>query len=152
MIKVTYIISAFFILSVLLCGNVLSKDNEAKSTQGGKMEKSAVPKIKFSPKENKRNRNPFLSLDDISKIKAEEERKRKLLEKSKQKAAPKKKLTPFERAVRLIELQGIINDQAIVNGDPRKVGDVVFGATIIKIGNSYVIFKVGDKTFTKRLR
>jgi formiminotetrahydrofolate cyclodeaminase len=157
-------ISIFLVFIALFCICVYAKNPAQNEKPAGKAKvkdraegaveskKATVEKVKFLPAEKKRDRNPFLSLADTAKIKAEEERRRRLREKAEQKARPKKKLSPFERARRLVKLQGIINNQAIVNGDPRRVGDVIFGAKIVKIGNSYVVFRVGDKLFTKRLR
>jgi hypothetical protein len=121
------------------------KDKIKQQTDENNISKKAdKKKIEFSPK---KNRNPFLSLADIRKLKTEQERLRKLRQRNK----PKPKLSPFERARKLIKLQGIINRQAIINGNPKREGDVVFGAKIVRMRSNYVRFKIGGKFFTKKL-
>lgn len=151
------ILLLIFVISTYAKNEMPGKGKSSESSSKGvvkttEVKKTAVRKVEFSP-DNKKNkdRNPFLSLGDIAKIKLEKQRQEKLRRIALEKSKPKPKETPLARAKRLIRIQGTINNQVIINGEPKKVGEMVFGAKIIRIDSNSVLFKIGNNYFKKRL-
>ena len=104
----------------------------------------------FDPKSQ---RDPTMSPDDYQKIKDEEDRRREEERLARLAELRKKQVdSPASR----IDLQGIVGNQAIINGEMYTVGQTVKGARIVRIGSDYIICEWKDKgelkRFTKKMQ
>jgi|GEM_PF-4084273 len=101
----------------------------------------------------KKGRNPFLSPDDYARIKAEEERVRQEEERRRLEQEIADKAIADRNKIRSlglpegISLQGLIGDQAIINGRTISIGQSVNDAKLVKVGIDYVILRVGYRNF-----
>lgn len=123
------------------------ESGEEPAAEGGEqaVEASTVtaPISYFSPKGD---RDPTLSPEDYRRIK-EARLQREEAARMQRLAAQRTKKT-FDPA-RLITLQGIIGQSAIVNGEMYTVGQRVKGIKIVKIGTNYIICDYKGKRFRK---
>lgn len=95
------------------------------------------------------DRDPTLSPDDYQRIKdaeaarLEAERQARWAERNRPKAPD---------ITSRLQLQGIVGNAAIINGEMYAVGQSVLGARIIKVGSNYVIVEHKGKKFRKVLQ
>ena len=100
----------------------------------------------FSPKSR---RDPSISPLEYRQMKNEEE---KLLEAERQRLADLKRRDRESGIENKINLQGIVGNSIIVNGNMYNLGQTVMGAKILKIGSYYFIGEYKGKQFKKILR
>jgi hypothetical protein len=97
----------------------------------------------------KGDRDPTLSPADYSRIKEaelqrlEDERQRRLA------ASRRPKEAQFESR---LQLQGIVGNAAIINGEMYSAGQMIYGAKILKVGVNYVIGEYKGRKFRKVLQ
>ncbi len=113
------------------------------AAQGGSDQK---PASAYKPRTD---RDPTLSPDDYQRIKdleaarLEAERQARWAERNRPKAPD---------ITSRLQLQGIVGNAAIINGEMYSVGQSVLGARIIKVGANYVIVEHKGKKFRKVLQ
>jgi hypothetical protein len=129
-------------------------------------DKEAAPQARVFAPETKRN--PFMSQQEVESIEtarmAEQKRlesERKRLEdeeKARRAAIEKQRLleeelrkNPARAIINKIRIDGIVANEAIINGDFKGVGDAVLGARITRVGNNGVTFIYKGQTFVKQL-
>ncbi len=111
---------------------------------------TAAQVVSFSMK---KGRNPFLSPEDYDRIKAEEERKRLEAERQAyEDELAKRAIKEKQKIIALglpqdISLQGLIGDQAIINGRTISIGQTINDAKLVKVGIDYVILRSGYRNF-----
>ena len=139
----------------------------AKSASGAKAKVNMQEKkeVRFAPKNS---RDPFLSreeVDTIEKARAAEEKRigdeRKRLEdaeKARRDAQMKQKeyeeelkRNPARAIIDKISVDGILGNEAIVNGEIKGIGDVVQGAKIVSVSDNSVTFVYKGQRFVKKL-
>lgn len=140
----------------------VAAENSAKASKAGKG--NAVKTANFRPGE----RNPFLSDEEITKIEQEKEaEKRRLIEEerakieaeieAKKKAAQEEikrrelLLHPSREIVDKISVDGILGNDAIVNGEVVSVGSKVLGAKVLKVTDNSVWFIYKGEHFQVKL-
>jgi hypothetical protein len=125
----------------------------------------AAPAYVFAPETK---RDPFMSQQEVESREAERlaeqkrrESERKRLEdeeKARRAAIEKQRLleeelrkNPARQIINKIRIEGIVGNEAIINGGFKGVGDSVLGAKITKVSGSGVTFIYKGQTFVKRL-
>lgn len=97
----------------------------------------------------KTDRDPTLSPDDYQRIKdaeaarLEAERQARIAERNRPRAPD---------ITSRLQLQGIVGNAAIINGDMYSVGQSVLGAKLLKVGANYIIVEHKGKKFRKVLQ
>lgn len=97
----------------------------------------------------KSNRDPTFSTDDYRRIQEEKER-REEIERQRKIALSQRPKEPKPET--RINLQGIVGNAAIINGDMYTVGKTVRGVKVLKIGTDYIIGEFNGKKFRKVLK
>lgn len=100
----------------------------------------------FKPKTD---RNPFLTPDDYSRMRADEARRRREARQRAQAAnqAPREVLIESR-----LNIQGIVGTNVIINGEMYSQGNSVLGAKIIRIGPNYIIGEHKGRRFRKYMQ
>ena len=139
----------------------------ANSTSGAKQKVDVKEKqvVRFAPKNL---RDPFLSreeVDTIEKARAAEEKRvsderRKLeeAEKARRDAQLKQKeyeeelkRNPARAIIDKISIDGILGNEAIVNGEIKGIGADVMGAKLVSVSDNSVTFVYKGQRFVKKL-
>ncbi|MDO8805514.1 MAG: hypothetical protein Q7R35_13920 [Elusimicrobiota bacterium] len=100
----------------------------------------------YSPKGT---RDPTFSPEDYRRIR-EEQQRRDEAQQQQQIVDTRKPKEPKPET--RINLQGLVGNAAIINGDMYHVGQTVRGVKILKIGTDYIIGEYKGKTFRKMLK
>lgn len=100
----------------------------------------------YSPKSD---RDPTLSPADYSRIRAEERRR---LENERAARLAASRRTPEAQIESRLQLQGIVGNAAIINGEMYSAGQSIYGAKILKVGANYVIGEYKGRKFRKVLQ
>ena len=100
----------------------------------------------YSPKGK---RNPMLSPQDYAKIKEVEAEREEAARLARMNQTRKVRDTGIEGK---IQLQGIVGNAAIINGDMCTVGQTKYGGKLVKVGADYIIMEYKGKTFRKNMR
>jgi len=98
----------------------------------------------------KSTRDPTFSPDDYRRIKEEQLRREEMERQQKMVVEVRKPREPKPET--RINLQGLVGNAAIINGDMYTVGQTVRGVKILKIGTDYIIGEYKGKTFRKLLK
>lgn len=98
----------------------------------------------------KSTRDPTFSPDDYRRIKEEQLRREEMERQQKMVVEVRKPREPKPET--RINLQGLVGNAAIINGDMYTVGQTVRGVKILKIGADYIIGEYKGKTFRKLLK
>lgn len=106
----------------------------------------AAPTSYFSPTSG---RDPTVSPMEYRKLREEEDRRRE--EERQQQLALRRQAREGGCESR-IELQGIVGNSVIINGEVYSVGNTVQGVKLLKIGSNYVIGECKGKRFRKVLQ
>lgn len=132
--------------------------------------KAAAPKkeekvIRFAPKSK---RDPFLSMaevdsiekarlaeqkrlsDERSKLEGLERARRDELEKQRRYEEELKR-NPARAIIDKITIDGILGNEAIINGDIKGIGSTVLGAQVVKVSDNSVTFTYKGQRFVKKL-
>lgn len=94
-------------------------------------------------------RDPTLSPADYSRIKEAELQRLEAERQQRQVNNYRPKEVPFETR---LQLQGIVGNAAIINGDMYVAGQTIYGARILKVGSNYVLGEYKGKKFKKVLK
>ncbi|OGR41389.1 MAG: hypothetical protein A2X35_10285 [Elusimicrobia bacterium GWA2_61_42] len=97
----------------------------------------------------KGTRDPTLSPADYSRIKEAELQRLEAERQQRQVTNYRPKEVPFETR---LQLQGIVGNAAIINGDMYVAGQTIYGAKILKVGSNYVLGEYKGKKFKKVLK
>ncbi len=121
---------------------------QASSAPARQVAVSTAPKP-VSYFEPRTDRDPTLSPADYSRIKK--------AELDRIEAARRERMATIRRNVEpsiesRLQLQGIVGNAAIINGDMYSAGQTVRGAKILKVGPNYIIGEYKGKKFRKVLR
>lgn len=140
--------------------------NAAKAASSKKKgDKENAPRVVFAPTNN---RDPFLSMEEVDTIEkarlAEQKRiadeKKRLEELEKQRRAELEeqrrreeelKRNPARAIIDKIKIDGILGNEAIINGEVVPKGGTVLGAQVIKITDNAVTFVYKGQKFVKKL-
>lgn len=139
----------------------------ANSAAGAKAKVNMQEKqdIRFAPKNT---RDPFLSREEVDTIQKardaeqkridEERRKIEDAEKARRDAQMKQKeyeeelkRNPARAIIDKISVDGILGNEAIVNGEIKGIGAVVMGAKIVSVSDNSVTFVYKGQRFVKKL-
>lgn len=148
----------------------LPTELEGMVTNSGAGAKSKVnvqekKEVRFAPKNS---RDPFLSREEVDTIekarqaeqkRINDERKRmEDAEKAKREAQLKQKeyeeelrRNPARAIMDKISVDGILGNEAIVNGEIKGIGDTVIGAKIVSVSDDSVTFVYKGQRFVKKL-
>jgi hypothetical protein len=94
----------------------------------------------------KSDRDPTITPAEYRKMKEEEEARR---EEERQRQLALRRQPKEAGCESRITLQGIVGNNALINGDVYSVGNTVQGAKLLKIGSNYVIGECKGKRFRK---
>jgi len=139
--------------------------NADKVAPKKKGDKSNAPRVVFSPTNN---RDPFLSMEEVDTIEkarlaeqkrlADEKKRLEALEKKRQAELEEQrrreeelKRNPARAVIDKIKIDGILGNEAIVNGEVVSKGGTVLGAQIVKITDEAVTFVYKGQRFVKKL-
>jgi len=100
----------------------------------------------FKPKTT---RDPTLSPDDYQRIKDAENAR---LEAERQARWAERNRPKAPDITSRLQLQGVVGNAAIINGEMYSVGQSVLGARLLKVGANYVIVEHKGKKFRKVLQ
>lgn len=100
----------------------------------------------YSPKSD---RDPTLSPSDYSRIRAEERRR---LENERAARLAANRRSPEAQIESRLQLQGIVGNAAIINGEMYSAGQSVYGAKILKVGANYIMGEYKGRKFRKVLQ
>jgi hypothetical protein len=104
-------------------------------------------KISFYTPKGKRN--PMLSPQDYAKIKEVETEREEAARQALINQSRKVRDTGIEGK---IQLQGIVGNAAIINGDMCMVGQSKYGGKLVKVGADYIIMEYKGKSFRKNMK
>jgi len=97
----------------------------------------------------KSDRDPTLSPADYSRMKQAELQRREEERQRRQAENRRPKEVLFESR---LQLQGIVGNAAIINGEMYSAGQAIYGAKILKVGANYVIGEYKGRRFRKVLK
>jgi hypothetical protein len=104
------------------------------------------PTSYYSPKSD---RDPILSPADYSRMKEAELRR---LENERAMRLAANRRTKEPQIESRMQLQGIVGNAAIINGEMYSAGQTIYGAKILKVGANYVIGEYKGRKFRKVLQ
>lgn len=139
--------------------------NAGKAAPKKKTDKSNAPRVAFSPTNN---RDPFLSMEEVDTIEkarlaeqkriADEKKRLEDLEKQRRAALEEQrrreeelKRNPARAVIDKIRIDGILGNEAIVNGEVVSKGGSVLGAQVVKVTDEAVTFVYKGQRFVKKL-
>ena len=157
-----------FISLVLSClflgfGTVFAQEAKPEGEQASD-KKTTTKKVSFNPV----NRNPFLSKEEVIKIeqmkraemrrKAEEEAERKRKAEEERKKILQQQILeeelrryPARAIMNKIRVDGILGNEAIVNGEVVGKGAMVLGAKVVAVTDDSVWFTYKGQRFERKL-
>lgn len=121
--------------------------SSASARVGGVSLSTAAKQVSYyNPKTD---RDPTLSPEDSRRIKEAQDQ---LAEAERRRRAEELRRSKSEGIEGKLRLQGIVGNAVIINGEMYRVGQTVYGAKIIKIGDNYMIGEYKGKQFRKVLK